>query len=231
MKAEKIIEIEPTHLQPHPQNPRPTIDVENTAELTDETTVASEASTVPLARRGALTCTRCKGEGYLPLVNVRRATCPKCSGAGAVAIDVRRLRVAILPEELEVDPEKPCGLCGGCDLAKFRDWRARIEKGLGFDNESDQDGPRFKLIDEIHADNAARFPLGIAVRLGEVISGLACSDRHGDEGAIELLLVLAQDEEDSARLNGADEVGDESEWCEPSRPLAIARRDAEANDA
>lgn len=95
-------------------------------------------------------------------------------------------------------PKKPCGLCGGCDFARFRDWRRRIEVGLNGEAHNEL-SERFALIQEIHHDVARRHPLGIAVRLNEVIAALAMDDNGDAAGG---LADLEHDESESFRLNG-----------------------------
>jgi len=113
----------------------------------------------------------------------------------------------------------PCGRCGLCDLAKFRAWRHRVQAGLG--ESIKENHARFALVQEIHDDVAERYPLGIAIRLNQVIEALACCDAQNDRDAVTDLSDLEFDEEQSFKLNG-DKVG-----C----PASVAAERARASGA
>lgn len=80
--------------------------------------------------------------------------------------------------------------------ALFREWRLRVEAGLGEDLE--EQGDRFALVQEIHEDVARRYPLGIAGSLRNVLDALVAGD---DGDAHLLLLTLENDERNSRELN------------------------------
>lgn len=84
--------------------------------------------------------------------------------------------------------------------ALFRGWLKRVAELEHM--ETDEGGPRFKIIEEIHANVAERYPLGIAVQLNEVIGCLSCCGSHEDLEAADLLEDLADAEKRSREING-----------------------------
>lgn len=108
----------------------------------------------------------------------------------------------------------------------FRSWRKRVEAGLPED--LDDEGHRFALIQEIHDDQARRYPLGIAGTLRAVISALHVAE---DVEAIELLEALERDEWSSRALNASSEAEAEPNLAVLSRLEQLELRLAELEEA
>lgn len=123
------------------------------------------------------------------------------------------------------DPKKPCGLCGPCDASLFLKWMQQINAGLGVSIEDDS--KRMELVWDIHADISRRYPLGIAMRLHQVLEALymgagppeqtardanyAGSETPDDDAVVDLE-ELYEDERKSMELN-PEELTDLAKEC------------------
>ena len=94
------------------------------------------------------------------------------------------------------------------DEARFQGWRDRLaaldQEEVLVDDEVNllrEEGPRFRLIEDIHSDIAGRYPLGIAGQLSVVLNLLACAEQEADEEALALLDDLIDAERRSRAAN------------------------------
>lgn len=106
-----------------------------------------------------------------------------------------------------------CGMCGACEATLFGRWAAVVDDGLP----DTLEGPRLRLIEELHGSVADRFPLGIAERLYEVIGLL-----HGqeDELAGDALRAMASDEHVDFQANPGV-LSSSAEVCRTARSLMV----------